>query len=96
MAVGADGAAWRRYVNTTTTSSTINIGTLNVDMYDVAARTKSGRRSQQDVGSGKDPAKVNKNLNKAMESCSRSIRQRRKVNPLRVAGCDGPSRKYPH
>jgi len=52
---------------TTTTSSTINIGTLNVDMYDVAAKNQVWRgAASKTLGSGKDPAKVNKNLNKAM------------------------------
>lgn len=52
---------------TTTTSSTINIGTLNVDIYDVAARNQIWRgAASKTLGSGKDPAKVNKNLNKAM------------------------------
>ena len=53
---------------THTTSSTINIGTLNVDVYDVAAREQIWRGSAtKTLGSGKDPAKVNKNLNKAMQ-----------------------------
>ena len=52
---------------TTTTSSTINIGTLNVDMYDVAAKNQVWRgAASKTLGSGKDPDKVNKNLNKAM------------------------------
>src|SRR5215813_13131660 len=53
---------------THTTSSTINIGTLNVDIYDVAQKEQIWRGSAtKTLGSGKDPAKVNKNLNKAME-----------------------------
>ena len=52
---------------TTTTSSTINIGTLNIDMYDVAAKNQVWRgAASKTLGSGKDPEKVNKNLNKAM------------------------------
>jgi hypothetical protein len=52
---------------TTTTSSTINIGTLNVDMYDVAKKEQVWRGSaSKTLGSGKDPQKVDKNLNKAM------------------------------
>ena len=52
---------------TTTTSSTINVGTLNVDIYDVAAKNQIWRgAATKTLGSGKDPAKVNKNLNKAM------------------------------
>jgi hypothetical protein len=53
---------------TTTTSETINIGTLNVDLYDVAAKNQIWRgAATKTLGSGKDPAKVNRNLNKAME-----------------------------
>jgi len=52
---------------TTTTSSTINIGTINVDLYDVSAKNQIWRgAASKTLGSGKDPAKVNKNLNKAM------------------------------
>ena len=53
---------------TTTTSSTIHTGTLNVDMYDVAKKEQVWRgEASKTLGSGKDPAKVQKNLNKAME-----------------------------
>jgi hypothetical protein len=53
---------------TTTTTSTIRIGTLNVDIYDVAAKNQVWRgAASKTLGSGKDPAKVTKNLNKAME-----------------------------
>jgi len=52
---------------TTTTSSTINIGTINVDLYDVVTKNQIWRgAASKTLGSGKDPAKVNKNLNKAM------------------------------
>lgn len=52
---------------TTTTSSTINIGTLNVDIYEVGTRNQIWRgAATKTLGSGKDPNKVNKNLNKAM------------------------------
>jgi|ERR1700752_786829 len=52
---------------TTTTSTTINIGTLNVDMYDVAQKNQVWRgEATKTLGSGKDPKKVDKNLNKAM------------------------------
>jgi hypothetical protein len=51
---------------TTVTSSTINIGTLNVDLYDVATRNQVWRgAATKTLGSGKDPNKINKNLNKA-------------------------------
>ena len=52
---------------TTTTSSTINIGTLNVDLYDAAKKEQVWRgAASKTLGSGKDPQKVEKNLNKAM------------------------------
>ena len=51
---------------TTITSSTINIGTLNVDIYDVVTKNQIWRgAATKTLGSGKDPHKVNKNLNKA-------------------------------
>ena len=53
---------------TTTTSETIHIGTINIDLYDVAAKNQIWKGSaSKTLGSGKDPAKVNRNLNKAME-----------------------------
>jgi hypothetical protein len=53
---------------TTTTSKTINVGTLSVDLYDVANKRQIWRGdATKTLGSGKDPAKVQKNLNKAME-----------------------------
>lgn len=52
---------------TTTTSSTINIGTINLDFYDVAAKNQIWRgAATKTLGSGKDPKKVQKNLDKAM------------------------------
>jgi hypothetical protein len=52
---------------TTTTSKTIHIGTLNVDLYDVTAKNQVWRgEASKTLGSGKDPQKVQKNLNKAM------------------------------
>ncbi|HEY5883153.1 MAG TPA: DUF4136 domain-containing protein [Pyrinomonadaceae bacterium] len=52
---------------TTTTSQTINIGTVNVDIYDVSAKNQIWRgAATKTLGSGKDPAKVQKNLHKAM------------------------------
>jgi len=52
---------------TTTTSSTINIGTLNLDFYDVAAKNQIWRgAASKTLGSGKDPRKVQKNLDKGM------------------------------
>ena len=53
--------------STTTTSSTINIGTINLDIYDVAAKNQIWRgAASKTLGSGKDPKKVQKNLDKAM------------------------------
>ena len=52
---------------TTTTSETIHIGTLNVDIYDAAAKNQIWRgAASKTLGSGKDPAKVQRNLDKAM------------------------------
>jgi len=53
--------------STTTTSSTINIGTLDCDIYDVSTKKQIWRgEASKTLGSGKDPKKVEKNLNKAM------------------------------
>jgi hypothetical protein len=58
---------WGGMSTTTTTSSTINIGTLNLDIYDVGAKKQVWRgEASKTLGSGKDPKKVEKNLNKAM------------------------------
>ena len=58
---------WGGMSTTTTTSSTINIGTLNVDFYDVATKKQIWRgEASKTLGSGKDPNKVQKNINKAM------------------------------
>ncbi len=58
---------WGGMSTTTTTSKTINIGTLNCDMYDVSTKKQIWRgAATKTLGSGKDPQKVEKNLNKAM------------------------------
>jgi Domain of unknown function (DUF4136) len=58
---------WGGMSTTTTTSQTINIGTLNLDMYDVGTKKQVWRgEASKTLGSGKDPAKVEKNINKAM------------------------------
>ena len=58
---------WGGMSTTTTTSKTINIGTLNLDMYDVGTKKQVWRgEASKTLGSGKDPAKVEKNINKAM------------------------------
>ncbi len=52
---------------TTTTSQTINIGTLNLDIYDAGKKEQIWRgEATKTLGSGKDPAKVQKNIDKAM------------------------------
>ncbi|HEY3039154.1 MAG TPA: DUF4136 domain-containing protein [Pyrinomonadaceae bacterium] len=52
---------------TTTTSSTIHIGTVNLDIYDVSTKQQIWRgEASKTLGSGKDPNKVQKNLDKAM------------------------------
>ena len=58
---------WGGMSTTTTTSKTINVGTLSCDIYDVAAKKQIWRGdATKTLGSGKDPKKVEKNLNKAM------------------------------
>ena len=58
---------WGGMSTTTTTSSTINVGTLNCDIYDVSTKKQIWRgEASKTLGSGKDPQKVQKNLNKAM------------------------------
>jgi Domain of unknown function (DUF4136) len=52
---------------TTTTSETIHIGSVNVDIYDAAAKNQIWKgQATKTLGSGKDPAKVQRNLEKAM------------------------------
>jgi len=52
---------------TTTTSSTINTGSIHLDIYDVSTKEQIWRgEASKTLGSGKDPAKVQKNLDKAM------------------------------
>jgi len=58
---------WGGMQTTTATSSTITIGTLDCDIYDVASKKQIWRgEASKTLGSGKDPQKVEKNLNKAM------------------------------
>lgn len=58
---------WGGMSTTTTTSKTINIGTISCDIYDVATKKQIWRGdASKTLGSGKDPKKVEKNLNKAM------------------------------
>jgi len=59
---------WGGMQTTTATSRTINIGTLDCDFYDVSTKKQIWRgEASKTLGSGKDPKKVEKNLNKAME-----------------------------
>ncbi len=52
---------------TTVTSSTINVGTLNLDLYDVATKKQIWRgEATKTVKAQKDPRKLQKNLDKAM------------------------------
>jgi len=58
---------WGGMQTTTATTSTINIGTINLDLYDVTTKKQVWRgEATKTLGSGKDPRKVEKNLNKAM------------------------------
>ncbi|PWT91715.1 MAG: DUF4136 domain-containing protein [Blastocatellia bacterium] len=58
---------WGGMSTTTTTSKTIHIGTLNCDIYDVGTKKQIWRgAATKTLGSGKDPQKVDKNINKAM------------------------------
>ena len=58
---------WGGMQTTTTTSQTINVGTLTLDIYDAAKKEQVWRgQATKTLGSGKDPKKVQKNLNKAM------------------------------
>lgn len=52
---------------TTTRSETIHIGSINVDIYDAAAKNQIWKgQATKTLGSGKDPAKVQRNIEKAM------------------------------
>ena len=58
---------WGGMSTTTATSSTINIGTLNLDLYDVATKKQVWRgEATKTLGNPKTPEKLRKNLDKAM------------------------------
>jgi Domain of unknown function (DUF4136) len=58
---------WGGMETTTATSKTINIGTLNLDMYDVGSKKQVWRgQATKTVKPQKDPQKLQKNLDKAM------------------------------
>jgi hypothetical protein len=58
---------WGGMSTTTMTSSTINIGTLNLDLYDVAAKKQVWRgEATKTLGNPKTPEKLQRNIDKAM------------------------------
>jgi hypothetical protein len=58
---------WGGMETTTVTSSTINVGTLNVDIYDVGTKKQIWRgEATKTVKAQKDPQKLQRNLDKAM------------------------------
>ena len=58
---------WGGMQTTTMTSSTINVGTLNLDIYDVATRKQIWRgEATKTLNPPKDPAKIQRNIDKAM------------------------------
>jgi hypothetical protein len=57
---------WGGMNTTSATSSTIHIGTLNLDMYDVATKKQIWRgEATKTLGNPKSPEKIQKNLDKA-------------------------------
>lgn len=59
---------WGGMQTTTVTSSTITVGTLNLDIYDVTTKKQVWRgAATKTIKQQKDPAKLQKNLDKAME-----------------------------
>jgi Domain of unknown function (DUF4136) len=58
---------WGGMQTTTVTSSTINVGTLNLDIYDVATKKQIWRgEATKSLKQNQKPEKLQKNLNKAM------------------------------
>lgn len=58
---------WGGMQTTTVTSSTINVGTLNLDIYDVATKKQIWRgEASKTLKQNQKPEKLQKNLNKAM------------------------------
>ena len=58
---------WGGIETTTSTTSPINIGTINLDVYDTASKQQIWRgEASETLGSVKNPTEVRKNLNKAM------------------------------
>jgi len=57
---------WGGMQSTTATSSTIHIGTLNLDIYDVATKKQIWRgEATKTLGNPKSPEKLQKNMDKA-------------------------------
>jgi hypothetical protein len=64
---------------TTTTSSTIDIGTLNLDFYDVAAKKQVWRgAATKTLDPPKDPAKLQGRIDKAMKKLLKNFPPKRK------------------
>jgi len=60
-------AGWGGTSTTTMTSTTINIGTLNLDIYDVATKKQIWRgEATKTLKKPKNPEKLQKNIDKAM------------------------------
>jgi hypothetical protein len=58
---------WGGMSSTTMTSSTLNIGTLNLDVYDVATKKQVWRgEATKTLGNPKTPEKLQANIDKAM------------------------------
>lgn len=58
---------WGGMQTTTATSSTINVGTLNLDFYDVGTKKQIWRgEATKTIDPPKDPAKLQRNIDKAM------------------------------
>jgi hypothetical protein len=58
---------WGGMQTTTVTSSTINVGTLDLDMYEVSTKKQVWRgEATKTVKAQKDPRKLQKNMDKAM------------------------------
>jgi hypothetical protein len=58
---------WGGMSTTTATSSTINVGSLDLDMYDVSTKKQVWRgEATKTLGNPKNPEKIQKNIDKAM------------------------------
>jgi len=77
--LGFPGGPWFDTGTASATSSTINVGTLVLNIYDPAAKQLvwTGSASKT-IDSSKDPQKIQKNLNKAMQKLLKDFPPRRK------------------